>query len=342
MKELTFKRKVYDKMLQWKERSNGETALLIEGPRRVGKSTIVKAFAEKEYKSFVFIDFAEASQEDKDIFNDISNLDFFFTRLKLLKGISLYERKSVIVFDEVQNYPIARQAIKYLVKDGRYDYIETGSLISIHKNVDHIVIPSEEESISMFPMDYEEFRWALGDSETIGLIRNFLNERKSLGDAVNRKLMRDFRLYMLVGGMPQAVSKYVESKDLKSVDLVKRNILNLYQQDFHKLDSKGKAKTIFLHIPSELHKNASRFQLSTVVGKSNKDTISNIIEMMSDSRTVNIAYHADDPMVGLELSADKDTYKMYYDYPQVVKQYFNLYIQKCGYAILHNHISYKH
>ena len=204
-----FKRKIYDEMLVWKSESAGESALLIEGPRRVGKSTIVRTFAQNEYRSHIIIDFAKASTEEKRLFNDISDLDYFFIRLKLLKGVTLYERESVIIFDEVQQYPIARQAIKYLVEDGRYDYIETGSLISIHKNVDNIVIPSEEEAISMYPMDYEEFRWALGDTETIPLLKEMLGKKKSLGDDVNRKLLRDYRLYMLVGGMPQAVSKYI-------------------------------------------------------------------------------------------------------------------------------------
>ena len=238
-------------MLAWKAESAGTTALLIEGPRRVGKSTIVRQFAQQEYRSYVLIDFAMASNEEKGLFNDISDLDYFFTRLKLLKGVSLYERESVIIFDEVQQYPIARQAIKYLVADGRYDYIETGSLISIHLNVDRIVIPSEEEAISMYPMDYEEFRWALGDTETLPLLREMLAKKKSLGDDVNRKLLRDYRLYMLVGGMPQAVSRYLDTHDLMMVDKVKRSILRLYEQDFHKLDKTEKVKAIFKAIPSE-------------------------------------------------------------------------------------------
>lgn len=273
-----FKRKIYEEMLAWKTESTGESALLIEGPRRVGKSTIVKQFAQNEYRSYIIIDFAKASKEEKGLFNDISDMDYFFTRLKLLKGISLYERESVIVFDEVQQYPIARQAIKYLVEDGRYDYIETGSLISIHKNVDNIVIPSEEEAISMFPMDYEEFRWALGDTETIPLLKDMLDKRKPLGDEVNRKMLRDYRLYMLVGGMPQAVGKYIETLDLMKVDKVKRSILRIYEQDFHKLDKTDKAKAIFKAIPSELYKNATRYQMSTVVGKANSDSVRGLIE----------------------------------------------------------------
>lgn len=298
-------------MLAWKAESAGETALLIEGSRRVGKSTIVKEFARKEYRSHIIIDFAKASAEEISLFNDISDLDYFFTKLKVLKSVSLYERESVIIFDEVQQLPIARQAIKYLVEDGRYDYIETGSLISIHKNVDHIVIPSEEEAISMYPMDYEEFRWALGDTTTIPLLREMLEHKKSLGDSVNRKLLRDYRLYMLVGGMPQAVSKYIETHDLMKVDKVKRSILRMYEQDFHKLDRSDKAKAIFKAIPSELYNNSTRFRTASVVGKIDSSSAQGLVEMIEDSRTVNIAYHSNDPNVGLELTSDKAAYKMY-------------------------------
>ncbi|MGM9841732.1 MAG: ATP-binding protein [Candidatus Limisoma sp.] len=306
-----FKRKIYDEMLAWKSESAGETALLIEGPRRVGKSTIAGLFARNEYRSHVIIDFAKASEEEKSLFNDISDLDYFFTRLKLLKGVSLYERESVIIFDEVQQYPIARQAIKYLVEDGRYDYIETGSLISIHKNVDKIVIPSEEEAVSMYPMDYEEFRWALGDTETIPLLKEMLEKKKSLGDEVNRKLLRDYRLYMLVGGMPQAVSKYIETLDLMKVDKIKRGILRIYEQDFHKLDNTDRAKAIFKAIPSELSMNSTRYRMNAVLGKVSNDSVRGIVEMIEDSKTVNIAYHSNDPNVGMELTSDKSSYKMF-------------------------------
>lgn len=309
--DIVFKRKIYDEMLQWRRESNGTTALLIEGPRRVGKSTIVKHFAKNEYKSHIIIDFAKASKDEKSLFDDISDLDYFFTRLKLLKGVSLYDRESVIIFDEVQKYPNARQSIKYLVEDGRYDYIETGSLISIHKNVDNILIPSEEETVSMYPMDYEEFKWALGDYETFNVLRDVLEKKRSIGDAVNRKMMRDFRLYMLVGGMPQAVDKYIETHDFSKVDRIKRGILRLYGEDFHKLDKTGKAKTLFDSIPAELHKNSTRYQVSTVVKNAKIATVESVVEMMSDSKTVNIAYHSDDPSVGLELSTDKTAYKMY-------------------------------
>ena len=298
-------------MLAWKQTSAGGTALLIEGPRRVGKCTIARTFAQKEYKSYVLIDFARASSEEKNLFNDISDLNMFFTRLMLIEGVSLYERKSVIIFDEVQEHPKARQAIKYLVEDGRYDYIETGSLISIHRNVDNIVIPSEEEPVSMYPMDYEEFKWALGDTATIPLLRQTLEKRQSPGDAVNRKLMRDYRLYMLVSGMPQAVDKYIKIHDLSAVDKVKIGIIRIYEQDFHKLDKTDRAKALFKAIPAELHKNASRFQTTTVIGKTSRDTTMGLIEMIEDSKTVNVACRADDPNVGMELSSNRSAFKMY-------------------------------
>ena len=276
-----------------------------------GKSTIARLFAQQEYRTHIIIDFAKASEEEKNLFNNLSDMDYFFTRLKLIKGVSLYERESVIIFDEVQQYPLARQAIKYLVEDGRYDYIETGSLISIHKNVDNIGIPSEEDAISMYPMDYEEFRWALGDTTTIPLLREMLEKKRPLGDDVNRKMLRDYRLYMLVGGMPQAVDKYIETHDMMMVDKVKRGILRIYEQDFHKLDKTDKAKALFKAIPSELHKNSTRYQATTIVGKVGTNSMRGLIDMIEDSKTVNIAYHADDPNVGLELTSDKTSYKMY-------------------------------
>lgn len=311
MEKVVFKRKIYDSMLEWKNESNGESALLIEGPRRVGKSTIAESFAKNEYDNYILIDFAKASKEEKALFEDISDLDYFFTRLMLLRGVSLKVRRSVIIFDEVQKYPVARQAIKYLVEDGRYDYIETGSLISIHKNVEGIVIPSEEEPLSMYPMDYEEFRWALGDMDTIPMLRELLQNRRPLGDAVNRKMMRDFRLYMLVGGMPQAVLKYIQTKDLAKVDRTKRGILRLYEQDFHKLDKTDKAKALFKAIPGQLYNNASRYQVTTVVENLKSNSALTLVDMMEDSKTVNVAYHANDPKVGLELSTDRSAYKMY-------------------------------
>lgn len=311
MEKHIFKRKAYQKMLRWKQESKGETALLIEGARRVGKSTLVRLFAQNEYKSFVLFDFSKASKEEKALFDDLSDMDFFFTRLRVMKGITLYERETVIVFDEVQKFPIARQAIKALVEDGRYDYIETGSLISIHKNVDNIIIPSEEEVIDMHPMDYEEFMWALGDENIVDLFRDAWQKKRGFGDAANRKLMRDLRLYMLVGGMPQAVSKYIETKDLSAVDNVKRSIIRLYRNDFQKIDKTGKAMLLFMSIPSQLSGNANRFQPSTVIDKTRSEQTDNLIFMMQDSKTVNVCFHANDPNVGLDLTANRSAYKLF-------------------------------
>ena len=249
MSEHVFKRKLYDRMLQWKNEEQGKTAILIEGARRVGKSTLARQFAQNEYKSHLIIDFSKAKAEIKSLFDDLSNMDMFFMKLKLISQVTLYERESVIVFDEVQKLPKAREAIKHLVADGRYDYIETGSLISIRQNVEDIIIPSEEEAICLYPLDYEEFRWALGDNETIDILREAFKRRISLTDGVNRKLMFDFRLYMLIGGMPQAVNEYLETHDLARVDKIKRGIIRLYASDFHKIDKTDKAKSMFLSIP---------------------------------------------------------------------------------------------
>ena len=311
MTKFVFRRKAYQKMLQWKQESHGETALLVEGARRVGKSTLVCQFAQNEYKSFALFDFSKTSKEEKALFEDLSDMDFFFTRLKLLKNITLYERETVIVFDEVQKYPIARQAIKALVEDGRYDYIETGSLISIHKNVENIIIPSEEEVLDLHPLDYEEFLWALGDIDTMDLLREAFQKKRGFGDAVNRKLMRDFRLYMLVGGMPQAVSKYLETKDLAAVDKTKRSIIRLYRNDFQKIDKTGKAMSLFMAIPSQLANNANRFQPTTVIDKTRAEQLDNLVFLMQDSKTVNVCFHANDPNVGFDLTTDRSAYKMF-------------------------------
>ena len=306
-----FKRKIYDRLLQWKKERNGQTAVLIQGARRVGKSTIVAQFATQEYKSYILIDFSKCSQEVFNLFNDISDLNHLFMRLQLAYGTSLYERNSVIVFDEVQRQPMARQAIKHLVADGRYDYIETGSLISIRKNVQDIVIPSEETRVNMYPMDYEEFRWALGDTATIPLLRSVYEKPIPLGDAAHRKLLRDFRLYMLVGGMPQAVSKYLETNNLGEVDVVKRDILDLYDSDFLKIDDSGKLSMLFNAIPAELNKNASRYQVSSVLENGRADRMTEYIADLKESMTVNMAYHVSDPNAGMSFYKDLNRYKMF-------------------------------
>lgn len=306
-----FKRKVYDAMLRWKKERNGATALLIQGARRVGKSTIAEQFAQREYESYILIDFSIAPKEITDLFQDISDLNYIFVKLQLFYQVNLKERKSVIVFDEVQKQPLARQAIKHLVKDGRYDYIETGSLISVRKSSVDIVIPSEETKIDMFPMDYEEFRWAMGDEVTIPLLHAMFEKKQSLGDAIHRKMMRDFRLYMLVGGMPQAVAKYIQTNDLADVDLVKRDIIALYEEDFEKIDASGRAKALFDAIPAQLSKNVSRYTISSVLPNEKAVRVENIIKSMEDTMTTNVAYHCDDPNVGLALTKDLERYKMY-------------------------------
>ena len=306
-----FKRKIYEKLLNWKEEWNGERALLIEGARRIGKSTIVEEFAKNEYESFIAIDFSDADEEILDLFSHISDLDYFFLRLQSLSGKSLVHRKSVIIFDEVQLCPKARQAIKHLVKDGRYDYIETGSLMSIKKNVEGILIPSEETRIPMYPMDFEEFLWAIGKAQMFDLIKYSFENLKPLGDSVNRTILRQFRLYMLVGGMPQAVEAFLRHNDFQKVDAVKRDILNLYYEDFRKIDSSGRASTIFSSIPAELSRNVLRYRVSGVIDNARLSRLGSLFADINDSKTVNFAYHANDPGVGFALHADYDFFKIY-------------------------------
>lgn len=306
-----FRRKIYDRLVEWKNESQGRTALMIEGARRVGKSTVAEEFAKNEYDSYILIDFSLTPQSVKNLFDDISDLNFFFLQLQLLFRVDLVERRSLIIFDEVQFFPKARQAIKHLVADGRYDYLETGSLISIKKNVKDILIPSEEQKISMYPMDYEEFLWAVGDSTTIPLIRQCFESRKSVGEQLNRRLMRDFRLYMLVGGMPQAVNEYIETNNFRKVDLVKRTILSLYEEDFRKFDPSGRASMLFDAIPAQLAKQASRYQITSVLKKSKSEKLQEIIAEMENSKTVLISLHADDPNVGLSATEDLSAFKMF-------------------------------
>lgn len=306
-----FRRKIYDTMLKWKRERNGDTALLIQGARRVGKSTIAEEFASKEYKSYIFIDFSKVSQEVSDLFNDISDLDYLFLRLQFIFQVKLYERKSVIILDEVQQQPMARQAIKHLVKDHRYDYIATGSLISVRSKSRNIIIPSEETKINMFPMDYEEFRWALGDTATIPMLREAFEKKTPLGNAVHRKLMRDFRLYMLVGGMPQAVAAYIKENNFTAVDLVKRDIIALYEEDFGKIDDIGRAKAMYDAIPAQLSRNTSRYQVGNAIPNEKINRVINIIKDMEDSMTTNIAFHSDDPNAGLALTKNHEYFKMY-------------------------------
>lgn len=305
-----FKRKIYSRMLEWKKR-DGATALLIEGARRIGKSTIVEEFAKNEYESYIIIDFSKTSPSLNALFDDLSDLNYIFLRLQVIYGVNLKNRKSLIVFDEVQNCPKARQSIKHLVKDRRYDYIETGSLISIRRNVQSIIIPSEETRIEMCPMDFEEFMWALGDTSTFPLLQHVWHLQKSLGDAGHRKLMRDFRLYMLVGGMPQAVAEYLSSNNLSNVDMVKRDIIALFEEDLHKIDTSGRASAMFDAIPAQLSKNMSRYYVSSVIPGEKHNRLTDILQLLEESKVVNIAYHSNDPNVGLALTKDPFRYKMY-------------------------------
>lgn len=308
---MPFKRKLYDEMLRWKESRKGSTALLIKGARRVGKSTLAEAFAKQEYESYILIDFSKTSKRVDALFEDMMNLDLFFFQLQNMYDVRLHERKSVIIFDEVQRQPLARQAIKHLVKDGRYDYIETGSLLSIKKNVGNIVIPSEETKMTLNPMDYDEFRWAIGDSVSPDFIRQAFEMKRPMGEAVHRKWMRDLRLYMVIGGMPQAVDTYIKTNNLQEVDKTKRDILQLYVDDFYKIDTTGRASQLFAAIPGQLNNNAGRYQVSSVLENQDAERVSTVVAEMADSMVINLSYHANDPNVGLGMSKDLYRYKMF-------------------------------
>lgn len=310
MEKRVFKRKIYEKLLNWKQGSNGESALLVQGARRIGKSTIVEEFAKKEYSSYLIVDFNKASATVKSIFDDLMDLDFIFLQLQTIYNVVLENRKSVIIFDEVQKCPNARQAIKYLVQDGRYDYIETGSHISIKQNTKGITIPSEEERIDMYPMDFEEFRWAMSDTASIPLIKTFYERRMPLGVA-HRAKQKDLRLYMLVGGMPQAVNEYLDTNNLAKVDAVKRRIIQLYSDDFLKIDPSGKLSKLFMAIPSQLSKKSSRYYTNAVVGKLEEAKKEEMLVNLEDSKAVLVSYHSDDPNVGMSLTKDVSMYKLF-------------------------------
>lgn len=308
------KRKIYNKLLDWKNQWNGKSAALIDGARRIGKSWIVEEFARNEYKSYILIDFNNVSKQITHLFeNYLSDLDVFFQRLSLLTGVKLYERNSVMVFDEVQQYPRARAAIKYLVKDGRYDYIETGSLVSINRNVKGIVIPSEEERIDMFPMDFEEFLWAMGDDMLMPFVKECFEKRQPLGADLHRKVMELFRQYMIVGGMPQAVVEYVESRDFVKVDKIKRSIIKLYRSDISKyaFGAEQKVTKIFDAIPSQLQRHEKRFRIGTVAkGARMRDYVGPLF-WLDESRVVNICYATTEPSIGLNLNRDEAKLKLY-------------------------------
>jgi len=308
------KRKIYNTLFKWKAESQGETAILIDGARRVGKSYIVREFAQREYRSCILIDFNKANAEIKRLFEDyLDNLDVFFMHLSAYTSTPLHERQSVIVFDEVQQYPKARAAIKYLVEDGRYDYIETGSLVSIKKNVENIVIPSEEEHVKMYPMDFEEFLWAMEDEMLMPFVRTCFEKRQEMGQLMHRKAMDYFRQYMIVGGMPQAVEKYVKTKDFSKVDKVKRQILNLYRNDISKF-ARGydtKVKAIFEEIPSQLQKHEKKFRLSALKEGARSRDYETAFFWLDDAMIINTCYNTTEPSVGLNLNKESSTMKCY-------------------------------
>ncbi len=307
------RRKIYDRLLDFKK-GNGKSALLIQGARRVGKSFIVEEFAKKEYKSYLLIDFNKASDEVKDVFyHDLDDMKTFFMKLTALYGVKLYERESLIIFDEVQLFPRARSAVKYLVADGRYDYIETGSLISIRENVKDILIPSEEDALNMYPLDFEEFLWAVGHDQMIGLIKDCYEKKRPMGQALHRKAMDLFRQYMIVGGMPQAVQAFVETNDFDEVDRVKRRILKLYRDDIRK-HARGyemKVEAIFDELPSQLKNHNRHFKLSSIEKGARFDEYKDAMFWLADAMIVNNCYNTTEPNVGLGMNADRTLLKCY-------------------------------
>lgn len=306
-----YKRKIYNKLLDWKKTWNGKYAVLIEGPRRVGKSTVAEDFARREYHSYIMIDFLKTGDRYHEIFEHLDDLDYFFLNLQQMARVQLYPRESVIIFDEIQFFPKAREAIKYLVADGRYDYIETGSLISIKKNVKDIQIPSEEKKIQMVPMDYEEFTWAIGKNDVVPMLKLGFESKRPSDPHVFRQNMRDFRLYMLVGGMPQAVTTYLETNNLKRVDDTKRTILDLYHDDFRKLDPAGRINRLFDSIPSQLTSSSSSFSVSSILEGYKKEDAVNLLNDLEDSKTVLISHNVTDPEVGFAASEELSTFKFY-------------------------------
>lgn len=306
---MNFKRKVYSRLLEWKEKYSDKYAVLLEGARRVGKSTIAQSFGENEYDSYILIDFSKTTTNILECFDDIANLNIFFLRLQAETGITLYEHKSLIIFDEVQLFPKARQAIKHLVADGRYSYLETGSLISIKKNVKDILIPSEEMKIPVYPMDYQEFCDATGGSYE--LLKQIYDTGKAIGQATNRKLMRDLRIYMAVGGMPQAVEAYIEGKNFSEIDMVKRQIISLYEEDFKKIDGSGRISALYHSIPAQLAKDSKKYRITTAIGQKNNSKSEELLYELIDSKTVLPCYNSTNPRVSLTDTKDFDSYKLY-------------------------------
>lgn len=308
------KRKIYSQLLKWKEDNNGQNALLVDGARRVGKSYIVEEFAKNEYESYILIDFNNTMQQVLDLFHHyLHDLDSFFMYLGLYYNVKLYPRKSLVIFDEVQNFPEARAAIKYLVKDGRFDYIETGSLVSINKNVKNIMIPSEEIRINMYPMDFEEFLWAMGENSMMQLIKMQFDKCKPLGPDMHRKAMTLFRQYMIVGGMPKAVDTYAQTHDFVKVDSVKRAIISLYRNDIQKYAEGEEAKvtSIFDQIPSQLQRHEKKFRLSEMKTGARMRDYENAFFWLNEAMVANICYGATEPSIGLNLKLENTTLKCY-------------------------------
>lgn len=310
-----FKRKIYEKMLEWKKESSGEKALLIEGARRIGKSTISEEFGKNEYKSYIIVDFNDASNVIKDAFDKyLNDLDTFFLILSTEYNTTLYRNESLIIFDEIQQFPKARQSIKKLVKDGRYDYIETGSLISIRENVKDITIPSEERRIKMYPMDFEEFCWALNETKMTEYIRKCFAEKKPLEDTLHHKAMMLFKQFMLVGGMPKVVEKYLNNdRNFVLADIEKRDILSLYRSDINKIDRKYRSKvlSIFDQIPGFLSQHEKRVRISSIEKKSTYPMYEDTFFWLGDSMIVNECFSCADPNVGLSLNEERTTIKCY-------------------------------
>lgn len=311
---MIFQRKIYDKMREWKELSHGESALLIEGARRIGKSTIAEEFAKNEYDDYMILDFATETEAVKNNFvNNIGDMDTFFRNLFMLKEKELTPGNSVIIFDEVQFFPLARQAIKYLVKDGRFHYIETGSLISIKKNVKDILIPSEEYRLRMYPMDFEEFLMAKGDHFTMPVIKDAFYKRKPLGDDIHRKIMQTFRTYIAIGGMPQAVDAFINGKSYREIDFIKRNILTLYEEDLKKYDedNRERASVLFSAVPEQLTNRNSHFRLSAVDKNARYRNYIDAISFISEAMMGNVCINVTSPEVSLELYAERSNFKLY-------------------------------
>lgn len=314
------RRKIYDKLLEWKKNHKGDTALLIEGARRIGKSYIVEEFARKEYASYILVDFSKVNPQVMEFFNlyldDLDmlfmNLELYFRRKLTPRQTKDEEARSLVIFDEVQFCPRARAAIKHLVADRRYDYIETGSLISIKKNVKDIMLPSEEHAIEMFPMDFEEFLWAMGDEMLMPYIQMRFDKRLPM-EAFHRRAMDYFRQYLIVGGMPQAVAKYVETRDFEKVDEVKRDILALYRNDIHKYadNQETKVAAIFEEIPGQLQKHEKKFVLSALQSEARMRDYSQAFFWLSDAKIINCCYNSTEPSIGLKLNEKRTTLKCY-------------------------------